>query len=392
MILFEEALNLVLNNTKTLGEENVLLLDSLSRILAQDIISDIDMPPFNKSAVDGYACKIADIHNNLEVLEIIAAGNVPKYNILQNKCSKIMTGAMLPDGADCVIMVEHIEQIDKNHIRFLKENTGVNIAYKAEDIKKNSIVLKRGTLIKPQHIALLASVGCAELKVFKQPKVAVLTTGSELVEPNIKPAIGQIRNSNAWQLYSQVERANAIPVYYGIIEDTEEKTDLAIKKAIAENDVVILTGGVSMGDFDFVPKILKQNNVNLVFEKIKIQPGKPTVFGIHDNAYVFGLPGNPVSSFVVFELLVKPFLQKLMGINENNLNLILPLGLDFKRKKADRLMWVPSKINKKGEVIPVEYHGSAHVNSICEADVIFPINIDVFEMKKGELVNVRQLL
>jgi molybdopterin molybdotransferase len=302
-----------------------------------------------------------------------------------------MTGAMLPEGADCVIMVEYVKEIDISHVKYTLEKTGINIAYKAEDIKKDSILLKKGKIIKPQHIALIASVGYPEITVYKQPKVAVLTTGSELVEPDTIPALGQIRNSNAWQLYSQIKRVNATPIYFGIIEDTEEQIDLAIKKAISENDVVILTGGVSMGDFDFVPKILKQNNVNLIFEKIKIRPGKPTVFGVHENAFVFGLPGNPVSSFVLFEILVKPFLQKIMGVIESTINILLPLGVEYKRAKAEVMQWIPSKINQNGEIVPVEYHGSAHVSSICNADVFFPINIGVFEMKKGELVNVRQL-
>ena len=233
MILFEEALKTVLEKAKVIGTEKVKLLDSLNRTLAQDIIADMDMPPFDKSAVDGYACKISDIHNILEVIETIQAGSVPKNNIIQNQCSKIMTGAMLPVGADCVLMVEHTKEIDSNHIRFTLEKTGINVAYKAEDIKKDAILLKEGLNIQPQHIALIASVGYPELFVYKQPKVAILTTGSELVEPDSIPALGQIRNSNAWQLYSQVQKTNAIPVYFGIIEDTEEKTDLAIKKAIS---------------------------------------------------------------------------------------------------------------------------------------------------------------
>ena len=391
MIQFEDALRIVLEKAKITGTYKVKLLESLNRVLAQDIIADMDMPPFNKSAVDGYACKITDIHEILEVIETIAAGDVPVNNILHNQCSKIMTGAMLPTGADCVLMVEHTNEIDSNHIKYNFEKTGINIAYKAEDIKKDSVLLQKGLIIQPQHIALIASVGYPELTVYKQPKVAILATGSELVEPNSTPALGQIRNSNAWQLHSQVQKTNAIPVYFGIIEDTEEKTDIAIKKAISENDIVILTGGVSMGDFDFVPKILKQNNVDLIFEKIRIKPGKPTVFGVHENAFVFGLPGNPVSSFVLFEILVKPFLMKMMGLTEKKKNILLPIGIDFKRIKADVLLWVPSKINEKGEVIPVEYHGSAHISSLCNADVLFPINIDVFEIKKGDLVNVRQL-
>lgn len=391
MILFEEAIKIVLNSVRALSCEKVMLLDSLHRTLGEDVVSDMDMPPFNKSAVDGYACKHTDIHNNLEVLEIIAAGAAPKYSISKNQCSKIMTGAVIPEGADCVLMVEHTEQLLDNKICFAKGKSEINISYKAEDIKKGEVILKKGIIIKPQHIALLASVGYTEPLVLKKPSVAVISTGSELVEPKIIPSPVQIRNSNAWQLFAQIKRANAFAVYIGIVGDSEEETNLAIKNAISKNDVVILTGGVSMGDFDFVPKILKQNNVNLLFEKIAIKPGKPTVFGVHDKGYVFGLPGNPVASFVLFEVMIKPFLNKLMGVEEKQLNLLLPLGVNYVRKKTDRLAWISAKINEAGEVIPVECHGSAHLFSICDADVIFPVNIGISEFKKGELVNVRQI-
>jgi molybdopterin molybdotransferase len=391
MIPFDEALNIALNNVKLVNKETVTLVNSLNCVLAEDVISDMDMPPFNKSAVDGYACKESDILNELEVIEIIAAGDTPKHSIKTNQCSKIMTGAKLPDGADCVLMVEFTQKTTENNIRFTKEYTPKNISFKAEDIKKGQTVLKNGTFIKPQHIALLASVGYTKPVVYRKPKVAVLSTGSELVEPDQIPGPVQIRNSNAWQLCTQIQRANATPVYFGIVGDSEEETDQAIKKSISENDVIILTGGVSMGDFDFVPKILKQNNINLLFEKIQIKPGMPTVFGIHKQAFVFGLPGNPVSSFILFEVLVKPFLQKMMGNKENQPIIQLPLGIDYKRKKADRLGWIPSKINQQGEIIPVEYHGSAHVLSICDADVIFSVNLGITEIKKGELVHARQI-
>lgn len=391
MILFEEAFKIVLDNVKKTDSKKIDLVNSLHHVLAEDVVSDMDMPPFNKSAVDGYACKIADLSNELEVIEIIAAGDIPRHSIKVNQCSKIMTGAKLPEGADCVIMVEFTENITENTIRFTKESSPKNISFKAEDIKKGQIVLKKGTFIKPQHIALLASVGCTKPLVYTKPKVAVLSTGSELVEPDKIPGPVQIRNSNAWQLFSQVLRANATPVYFGIVGDSEAETDKAVKKAVSENDVVILTGGVSMGDYDFVPKILKQNNINLLFEKIQIKPGMPTVFGIHQKAFIFGLPGNPVSSFILFEILVRPFLQKMMGNEDDLLMLKLPLGVDYNRKKTDRLGWIPSKINQQGEVIPVEYHGSAHVFSVCDADVIFSVNIGISEIKKGELVHVRQI-
>jgi molybdopterin molybdotransferase len=391
MIRFEEAYKIVSESAKQLTSEKVKLEDSLYRILAVDVISDMNMPPFDKSAVDGFACKMSDLKNPLEVIETIAAGNLPQKIIGNNQCSKIMTGAKIPEGADVVIMVEHTQTISENTIVFTKEKTTPNISKKAEDIKKGQVVLKKGTYLKPQHTAMLASVGCSEPVVFTKPKVAILSTGSELVEPNQIPGPAQIRNSNAWQLYTQVIRANATPVYYGIIEDSEEETDKAIKKALKENDVILLTGGVSMGDFDFVPKILKENNISLKFEKIQIKPGMPTVFGTHEKSFIFGLPGNPVSSYIIFEVLVKPFLQKMMGNHEEQTILKLPIGIDYKRKKTDRLGWIPSKTSPSGEIIPVEYHGSAHVFSICDADVIFSVEIGVSEISKGEMVDARQI-
>jgi molybdopterin molybdotransferase len=389
MIRFEEATRIVMDHSKLMMAEQVNLSVSHNRILAQDVISDMDMPPFNKSAMDGYACKMEDIHETLEVVEIIAAGDIPQKSIGKNQCAKIMTGAKIPDGADCVIMVEHTEKILESTIKFTSDHTNINIAWQGEDIKTGDVVLKKGTFIKPQHIAILASVGCADPLVYKKPKVAVIATGSELVEPNLKPGPTQIRNSNAWQLIAQIERANAIPAYQGIAVDSEIETDLAIKKAISENDVVLLTGGVSMGDYDFVPKILMQNKVNLLFEKIQIKPGMPTVFGVHENAFIFGLPGNPVSTFILFELLVRPFLNKMMGRTNSISEIKLPLGIDYNRRNADRMAWIPSKINTEGELIPVEYHGSAHVNALSDADFIFSIDIGIEKLSKGEKVHAR---
>jgi molybdopterin molybdotransferase len=391
MIQFEEAYNIAINKAKKLKSEKIKLVDATNRVLAEDVFSDMDMPPFNKSAVDGFACKKSDLTKNLEVLEIIAAGQLPTLSVGNNQCSKIMTGAKVPDGADCVIMVEDTEYLSENTIRFKKEFTAPNFSIQAEDIRKGDVVLKKGTLIKPQHIAILASIGCSEPEVYCRPKIAILATGSELVEPNQKAGLAQIRNSNGWQLISQTLEAEALPVYFGIIGDSEEETDIAIKKAIAENDVVILTGGVSMGDYDFVPKILQENNVELLFEKIQIKPGMPTVFGVHENSFVFGLPGNPVSSFILFEVLVKPFLKKMMGL-ENVVQIFkLPLGIDYSRKKSDRLGWIPAKMNENGELIPTEYHGSAHLFSICDADFVFSVDLGVNEINKGAIVHARQI-
>ncbi len=390
MILLEEAYKIIMDSAFELNHKKVELSKVLNRILAEDVISDINMPPFDKSAMDGYACRLEDIKNELEVIEIIPAGKPPQKIISKNLCSKIMTGAMIPQGADCVIMVEHTEISPDKKVRFVKETTNKNIAYKSEDVKIGDIVLRKGTLIKPQHIAVLASVGCINPIVFKQARVGIISTGDEIVEPKYKPGLSQIRNSNAFQLIAQVEKMGAIPKYFGIIKDDEQKSYKSIEKAIKGCDVLLLTGGVSMGDFDFIPKILDKLKVRQLFQKLAIKPGKPTIFGIRDKKFVFGLPGNPVSSFNIFELLTKPFIYKMMGFDYKPLNIKMPLGKTYKRKKSDRKSFIPVKI-KNGFVFLLEYHGSAHINALSDADGLIAVPIGKTVLNKGDLTDVRQI-
>lgn len=391
MILFEEALDIVLKAAHKLDTERVDLLSSLSRVLAEDIISDIEMPPFNKSAVDGYACKKEDLLNEMDVIEVIPAGKMPQKAIGSTQCSKIMTGAPVPDGAEVIVMVEHVEETAENKIRYLKDNVKNNVCYRGEDIQLNEKVLSKGTLIKAKHIPVLATAGCSNPQVYRQVRVAVISTGDELVEPHIKPQPSQIRNSNAYQLLAQIQELGAIPQYVGIALDTEESTREMIIKAFEGNDVILLTGGVSMGDFDHVPKILKQLSVKLKFKSIAVQPGRPTVFGTRDHQYIFGLPGNPVSSFVQFELLVKPLIYNLSGFSFQPEVIRLKLGQDYKRRKSGRLSWLPIRINDEGEVMPLDYHGSAHINSLSDANGLIAVPIGTTELFKGDLVDVRQI-
>ena len=389
MITFEEALNLVLDSAIETNVENVDMINSLNRVLAEDIFSDIDMPPFDKSAVDGYACKKADINNELELIEVIPAGKKPDKDIQSGQCSKIMTGAMLPIGADCVVMVEDTVSSDKR-VKFVKETTSINICYKAEDIKKGALVLNKGIIIKPQDIAVMASVGAVNPKVSCQPKIGIISTGDELVEPSVIPEISQIRNSNAWQLIAQVQKAGAYANYEGIAKDDKESTYNKIASAFSDNDIVLLTGGVSMGDFDYVPEILNEMGVNILFKSIAVQPGRPTVFGLKDNKYIFGLPGNPVSSFVQFEMLAKPLILKMMGCIEEIPVLNLPMGIDYRRKKTERKAFIPVNI-KDGLIFPVQYHGSAHIHAYAFANGLIWMEKGQSELRKGEAVNVRQL-
>ena len=389
MILFEKALDTVLSSALPLGTERVGIIDVANRILAEDVKSDTDIPPFNKSAMDGFACRRADLANELTVVETIPAGYVPKKTVGENQCSKIMTGAMVPDGSDCVIMKEYVESLTEDTIRFVGEKTSDNICQKAEDIRAGDVVLHKGIRLRPQHIAVLASVGNTQPLVSKRPNVAVIATGSELVEPTEKPGPSQIRNSNSFQLAVQVESMGATATNYGVAGDSADEIDIVFKQALKQSDVVIVSGGVSVGDFDFVPGIFKQNNINLLFEKIAIKPGKPTVFGTSEKMYCFGLPGNPVSTFVLFEILAKPFLYKLMGHDYKPLNIRMPLDEPLINKKAKRQRWLPVAITEKGTVKPVEYHGSAHINSLCGTDGLVSMDIGVAEVKKGTPVTVR---
>ncbi|MBN1225544.1 MAG: molybdopterin molybdotransferase MoeA, partial [Deltaproteobacteria bacterium] len=331
MIGFDRAFETVMSFVKRTASEDVPLSKANGRILYKDIFSDMDMPPFDKSAMDGYACKSSDLVKPLRIIETLPAGYKPKKSIGQGECSKIMTGAMVPQGADCVVMVEHTKE-EKDFVHIVKQTGISNICYKGEDINQGDKVLHAGAQISPPVIAVLASVGCDPVPVAIRPVVGILATGTELVEPSQSPSAVQIRNSNSYQLCAQIERAGCIPRYFGIAEDTPEHIDQMLKKALAKSDIVLLSGGVSMGDFDFVPGILQKNDVDLKFEKVAIKPGKPTVFGIKDDKYFFGMPGNPVSTFILFELLVRPFLFSLMGGQDNRMRLKVKMKETMKRK------------------------------------------------------------
>lgn len=389
MLPFEEALKIVMDSAHKLADEPVDVRHAANRVLAEDVTSDIDMPPFDKSLRDGYACRRADLSHELAVVETIPAGYRPTKAIGPNQCAKIMTGGVMPDGADCVLMKEYVETREPNAICFVGEDAGDYISRKAEDVVAGEVVLRKGTLLKPHHIAVLSSVGHTRPLVSRVPRMAVMATGNELIDPAGKPKPSQIRNSNSYQLAAQIERISGIAADYGIVEDTKEAIDRVFKKAIGENDVVLVSGGVSVGDFDYVPEILRQNDFNLLFEKVAVKPGKPTVFGVSDKLYCFGLPGNPVSTFVQFEILVKPFVYKLMGHDYQYPDVRMPLDETVRRKETERQEWFPVVITKAGTVKLIEYHGSGHINALCGAEGLIRVDVGVAEVQKGTIVQVR---
>jgi molybdopterin molybdotransferase len=392
MIRFEEALEIVLNNAGNLGEGHVGLGSAAGRVLSRDVFSDMDMPPFDKSAVDGFACRMEDISlgSELKVIETIPAGSVPLHSIHPHECSRIMTGSMLPLGSDTVIMVEDTQISSGETIKFLKKTTSKNICYRAEDLKNGDRVLDKGTYLQPAHLAVLASVGNTEVWVSRQPLIGIISTGNELVEPDQKPGGSRIRNSNSWQLYAQARQIPAGCSYFGIAGDSTEELKDKITMGLAGSDILILTGGVSMGDFDYVPAAMESLGAEILFKSVAIQPGRPTVFARYKGKFIFGLPGNPVSSFVLFELMVKPFVLKMMGCNPELRMLSLPMGVDYSRKKTSRKSVIPVLI-ENGAVYPLEYHGSAHINAYTKANGMMIMDVARTEFRKGELADVRPL-
>lgn len=391
MITLKQAIEVACTKAQPLGVEKAGILQAMGRILAQDVFADADMPPFNKSAMDGYACRREDLGMELAVVEVIPAGCPPSKMIEAGQCSKIMTGAQVPEGADVVFMVEYSEETVPGKVRFTGAKTNTNICLKGEDLKANDLILSSVTMLRPQHIAILASVGCTNPEVYKRPVTGIISTGSELVNPEEKPRLSQIRNSNGPQLYAQCAKHGFPANYCGIVPDDRELTRQFIQQSVAANDVTILSGGVSVGDFDFVPQIISELGFEIHFSKISIKPGQHTTFASMGNKYIIGLPGNPVSSFIQFEVFVLPFLWKLMNFEQPEIVLPMPMAHDFSRKKSDREECLPVLLTSQNEVQMVEYHGSAHIHAYHQAFGFITVPAGKTEIKKGELVHVRPL-
>lgn len=371
--------------------EKVALGEAQNRILQEDIIADMDMPPQDKSAMDGYACRMQDIDQEMEMLEVIPAGKVAEFKIGPGQCSKIMTGAFIPQGADTVFMVEHSEETADGKIRCTNSKTNRNVCYRGEDYQKGQKLISKGVVIQVPHLAVMAGAGYSEVAVSCMPKAAIIATGSELVEPTEIPQNGKIRNSNATQLQAQLHNMNFPVDYLGIYEDDFEKLNRAFEEAFESYQVLFFTGGASQGDFDWIPKILENQGFNIFWDKTGIKPGNPMTFARKDNKFCFGLSGNPVSSLVQFELIAKPTLYKILGAQYRPQRLQLKIENDYKRKKGNRFALVPVFINDMGNAELIKFNGSAHLNALVDANAFLEVPENKLEYKKGEEVYVRPI-
>lgn len=391
MIPFEDAYQIIRDAVVPLEKETVMLADSLNRILAEEIVSDVNIPPFNKAAMDGFACRRADLHSPLRIVDEIPAGKFPTLEINEGECARIMTGAPIPAGADVVFMVEYHEIQPDGSVIFTRDKTSSNICLLGEDVKKGDIVLSKGTLIQPQEIAILAGAGKMHIDVFRRPIVGVLSTGSELVEPNVLPAAGQIRNSNGHQMVAQLKRMGMVAEYFGIVPDSQEELRKAIHSAMKITDVLFISGGVSVGDYDFVPLVLQELDFEILITSIATKPGKHTLFARKEGKYVLGFPGNPVSSFVQLETVGRQLLCNLMGNKPKPVKFKCIILDDYHRKATDRLEFLPVQITETGKVKLLPYNGSAHIHALSKANAIMEIPIGVKRIEQGDFVDVRPL-
>jgi molybdopterin molybdotransferase len=359
------------------------------RFLAQDILSPIAMPEFDKSAMDGYAFISRDTSPEYQVIETIAAGTPPRLAVTPGHCAKIMTGAMLPSGADRVVKRECVRE-ENGFMRIVAEDPNFNIRRRGEDLQAGQMVMARGTRLRAAQVALLASLGLAEVPVAVAPRVGIITTGSELVAPGSPLEPGRIYDSNSHSLAAQLRETGAEPLVLGGVADNAAATVQAIAAGLEKCDVLILSGGVSAGDFDYVPAAMKTAGFVLHFEKIAVQPGMPTVFGSCGDKAAFGLPGNPVSTFVIFEVFIKPLLLRLVGHDPGPQLQPAVLAAAFQRSRAERTLFVPVMVTA-GRVELVSYHGSAHLHALSRANALLRVPAGQSTLAAGSTVDVRLL-
>ena len=370
-----QALEIVLANVRPLLPEMVALTPlALGLVLAEDIASDLDMPPFDKAMMDGFALRTGDLRNGqaeLTIVEEIPAGKTPTVDVEANQASRIMTGAPIPQGVDAVVMIERCELLPNLRVRINEPRArpGLNILERGKEMRVGETVLEAGTRLRPQELGLLATVGRTGVMARPAPHVAVLSTGDEIVEPSVRPGPGQIRNSNGPMLAAQVARAGGVPRFLGIARDEPNHLRDMITEGL-QSDVLILSGGVSAGKLDLVPGMLAELGVEALFHKVAMKPGKPILFGIKGSKLVFGLPGNPVSSLIGFELFVRPAIYGLMTRPAAPCWVNATLTKDFPYR-TDRPTYHPANLQMTDtgwSVEPTAWFGSPDLRGVIPAN------------------------
>ena len=395
----EDALKTVLAAAQPLGLEKVSLLDALGRVLAEDIIAPRDNPPWNNSAMDGFAVRAEDIKQEhaiakpveLTIIEDVPAGKMPSKTVGPGQAIRIMTGAPIPNGADTVVKVEDTEP-SKDSVRIFKpEARGSNVRPQGEDVKKGERIIAKGTHLRSGELGMLAILAKAFVPVYQRPRVAVLATGDELADLDERLPDDKIINSNSYGLAAGVMEAGGVPLLLGIARDQPE----ALKEKIANGlnaDILVLSGGVSMGDYDFTKAVFKELGAEMNFWKLAIKPGQPLAFGKIQGKLAFGLPGNPVSSMVTFEQLVRPAMLKMGGHKIVSRPVLQAVFQERFSKRPDRQHFLRGVLRKEHGVLTVRTtgdQGSGILTSMVKANCLIDVPVEAEKLNPGDVVNVQ---
>jgi molybdopterin molybdotransferase len=400
MISMEEALQTILAGCRPLGLEKVDILEACGRVIGEDVFAPRDIPSAPNSAMDGYAVLSSDTKGvkagkpvELKVIETIAAGSAPKKTVKDGQAARIMTGAVIPKGADAVIRREDTEERGKTVLIKVSAPQGLDIRFAGEDVQKGERVISAGGVLRPGAIGMLAALGKAFVSVYQKPRVAILSTGDELVDIEIDPPPGKIVNSNSYSLAAQVSDCGGIPILLGIGRD--KKAELVEKFQIARRaDVILSSGGVSVGDYDFVKDVMGDIGNAMHFWQVAMRPGKPLAFGSIDGVPLFGLPGNPVSVMVSFEQFVRPCLLKMQGHTRIFRQTLKAVSMQDIKKSIGTKNFIRAEVLKeKGHYIArvTGSQGSGILKSMVVANAFIVLDENVASVKKGDEV-VLQLL
>jgi molybdenum cofactor synthesis domain-containing protein len=398
MIPIAEAIEIVLSQASHLGVESVRLKNSVGRFLAEDIIADTDLPPFDRAQMDGYAVRAADVANTPARLRIAgesAAGAGWHHQMNSGSAVRIMTGAPVPKGADAVQQVELTREVNGDVEILESVSSGRSIVRQASEIKAGETVLRPGEQIGAAMIATLASFGYAEVKVGRRPRVAVMATGSELVDVDQKPARDQIRDSNNYTIEAYASQSNAIIARLPLAGDDTEELKRAMREAAETCDVLITSGGVSMGVYDFTKAALKELGAEIFFERVALRPGKPTVFARLGKALVFGLPGNPVSVAVTFNLFARTALRAMQSATHTTLEVDHAILARDLKGSIDRESYLPAilQTDERGTLLaePLKWGGSSDFVSFARATALINIPAGAKAIEANSLVKVVRL-
>ena len=397
----EDALQVVLDAVPVLGVEKINLLDALGRVLAEDIIAERDNPPWDNSAMDGFAVRCDDIKQIhaittptvLKVIEDVAAGTFPTKTVGKGEAIRIMTGAPLPQGADTVLKVEDTEHKPDSVKVFKEEQKGANIRPQGEDVRKGDCIIPQGKAIRPAEAGMLAILAKPFVFVYQRPRVAILSTGDELVDLDERLTDEKIVNSNSYGIAAAVQEAGGLPILLGIAKDNPEALKAKIRQGL-NADILVLSGGVSMGDYDFTKPVFKELGGDMNFWKLAIRPGQPVAFGKIGETLAFGLPGNPVSSMITFEQLVRPAMLKMCGHKVLARPVVQALFQERFSKRPDRRHFLRGVLWMERGMLMVRTtgsQGSGILTSMVKANGLIDIPVEVEKLKPGDVVNVQVL-